>query len=218
MRNQTAPKDQTPKYSVHPAIAHSKKILENLPKTTGHSLAQWIGLLKTSGLAKTDIKARRAWLIQQSQMGTMQAHMIVDISDGGGRDYSDPRAYLEDAPGYIEAMYSGKRLSLRPIHDKLISLALTLGKGLKICPCKTLVPLYRNHVIAQIKPTTLTCVDFGLALKESKRKLPKRIIDSGGLAKKDRITHRIGLTGPENVDDFVADWLDHAFALDGSLS
>jgi hypothetical protein len=29
-------------------------------------------------------------------------------------------------------------------------------------PCKTIVPLYREDVFAQIKPTTLSCVDFGL--------------------------------------------------------
>ncbi len=201
-------------YSVHPAVAHSKKILDNLPRTTGHSLTEWIRLLKTSGVGEKDVAGRRAWLIRQSQMGTMQAYMIVDISTGGGREYADPDAYLQDAPAYIEAMYGGKKALLRPIHDKLIGLALGLGHELKLCPCKTIVPLYRNHVFAQIKPTTLTRVDLGLALRESKRKLPKRILDTGGLAKKDRITHRIALGGVHEIDAFVTDWLGHAFALD----
>ncbi len=206
------------RYAVHPSIAHSKKILDNLPKTTGHSLAEWIRQLKKSGVAKTDIKAQRAWLIQQSQMGTMQANMIVDLAWGGGRDYADPVSYLADAPGYIEAMYEGKKALLRPVYDKLISLALTLGPELKICPCKTIVPLYRNHVFAQIKPTTLTRIDLGLALKDCRRKLPHRIMDTGGLAKKDRITHRIALSHLNEVDDFVANWMSHAFSLDESPS
>jgi hypothetical protein len=55
-----------------------------------------------------------------------------------------------------------------------------------------MVPLYRNHVFAQIKPTTNTRIDLGLALaKYPESKLPKRLIDTGGKAKKDRITRRI---------------------------
>ncbi|PYT26441.1 MAG: hypothetical protein DMG57_21500 [Acidobacteria bacterium] len=44
--------------------------------------------------------------------------------------------------------------------------------------------MYRNHVFAQIKPTTRTRIDFGLALKD--RKTPNRLIDTGGFVKKDR--------------------------------
>ena len=66
-----------------------------------------------------------------------------------------------------------------------------MGADVKACPCKTMVPLYREHVFAQIKPTTNTRIDLGFALAHYKGKLPKRIVDTGGLAKKDRITHRI---------------------------
>ena len=51
-------------------------------------------------------------------------------------------------------------------------------------------PFYRNHVFAQIRPSTRTCTDLGLALK----KTPGRLIDTVGSTKKDRITHRIEIT------------------------
>ncbi len=35
-------------------------------------------------------------------------------------------------------------------------------------------PLYLEHVFAQIKPTTNSRIDLGLALPHYKRKLPKR--------------------------------------------
>jgi len=82
------------------------------------------------------------------------------------------------------------------------------------CPCKTMVPLYRQHVFAQIKATTNSRVDLGLALTHFKGKLPKRIVDTGGLAKKDRITHRIELQSPEQIDGDVAKWLETAYQLD----
>ncbi len=82
----------------------------------------------------------------------------------------------------------------------------------KISPGKTIVPIYRNHAIAQIKPSARTRIDFGLALKGTPAK--GRLIDTGGLAKKDRITHRIEITAPEDVDAFVEKWLRRAYAMD----
>ena len=79
-----------------------------------------------------------------------------------------------------------------------------------------MVPLYRNHVFAQIKPTTNVRVDFGLALTHYKGKLPKRLVDTGGLAKKDRITHRIEITDAKQIDADVNKWLKTAYDLDAS--
>ncbi len=85
-------------------------------------------------------------------------------------------------------------------------------QGTKVCPCKTPVPLYRKHVFAEIKPTTQTRIDLGLAL--GKMKIPKRLIDTGGFAKKDRITHRIPITRLAEIDDEVKHWLKTAYDLD----
>lgn len=89
-----------------------------------------------------------------------------------------------------------------------------MGKDVRVCPCKTIVPFYREHVFAQIKPSTNSRVDLGLALAKHKGRLPKRIIDTGGLAKKDRITHRIEITSVEDIDDEVQRWLRAAYDLD----
>jgi len=76
------------------------------------------------------------------------------------------------------------------------------------------VPPYREHVFAQIKPTTNSRIDLGLALTHYKGKLPKRIIDTGGLAKKDRITHRIELKSTDQIVSEVKKWLKTACDLD----
>ena len=51
------------------------------------------------------------------------------------------------------------------------------------------MPLYRNHVFAQIKPATQTCIGLGLALGPIEAE--GCLIDTGGFARKDRITRRI---------------------------
>ena len=132
-------------------------------------------------------------LKKKHELGTNAAEWIAKRAEGKGGEDSDPASYLEAAARYVEGMYAGPKEKLRPIHDALIKLGLGLGKDVKICPCKTIVPLYRNHVFAEIKPTTRTRIDFGFALGDAKAK--GSLIDTGGFAKKDRITHRIPIAG-----------------------
>ena len=132
----------------------------------------------------------------------------------GKGEEDTPEAYLKAAPRYIEEQYAGPKEKLRPIYDELPRLRKSLGDDVRACPCKTIVPLYRKHVFAQIKPTTNTRIDFGLCLTQYKGKLPKRLVDTGGLAKKDRITHRIELRSVAEIDNEVQKWLQTAYDLD----
>ena len=109
-------------------------------------------------------------------------------------------------------MFSGSKAGLRPLYDKLYDLARSIGGDIKISPGKTIVSIYRNHVIAQIKASTRTRIDFGLALKDTPAK--GGLIDTGGLAKKDRITHRIEIKLLDDVDAFVEKWLRNAYEMD----
>jgi hypothetical protein len=121
---------------------------------------------------------------------------------------------LKAAARYVEEQYARPKEKLRPIFDELLKLGKSLGGDVKACPCKTIVPLYRKHVFAQIKPTTNMRIDLGFALTHYKGKLPKRLIDTGGLAKKDRITHRIELKSTAEIDGEVKKWLKTAYELD----
>jgi Domain of unknown function (DUF5655) len=114
----------------------------------------------------------------------------------------------------VEEQYAGPKEKLRPVYDELLRLGKSLGSDVQACPCKTMVPLYRKHVFAQIKPTTNTRIDLGFALTHYKGKLPKWLTDTGGLAKKDRITHRIPITSVKEIDGEVKKWLMTAYDLD----
>jgi hypothetical protein len=129
-----------------------------------------------------------------------------------GRAETTPEAYLAAAPAYVEAMYAGPRVALRPIHDALERLAVSLGADIRLCPGQTIVPIYRRHVIAQIKPATRTRIDFGLALGALKGK--GRLVETGGYQKKDRITHKIEVTSRADIDDVLKAWLLKAYLLD----
>jgi hypothetical protein len=198
-------------YDVHPSVEMMQKWVAELKGKTGRSLEEWLAFVKKEG--PKDEKARREWLKTQHKLGTNTAWWIAERAEGKGEDDS-PEEYLGSAARYVEEQYAGPKEKLRPIFEELMKLGRSMGDDVKVCPCKTIVPLYREHVFAQIKPTTNSRIDFGLALTHHKGKLPKRLLDTGGLAKKDRITHRIPIASLAEVDDEVKKWLKRAYELD----
>ena len=199
-------------YDVHPGVAMMQKWVAELKSKTGRSLEEWISLVRKEG--PKDEKTRRAWLKAKHKLGTNSAWHIAERAEGKGGEADSPEVYLRAAAQCVDEQYAGPREKLRPIYAQLLKLGRSMGADVKICPCKTIVPLYRQHVFAQIKPTTNSRVDFGFALTHYKGKLPKRLIDTGGLAKKDRITHRIELTSTAEIDAEVKKWLKTAYDLD----
>ena len=197
-------------YSVHPGVFMTQKWMAGLKQKTGRSLEEWVALIKKSG--PKGEKERRAWLKEKHGLGTNVAMGIAERAEGKGREFGDPDSYLANAERDVEKMFSGGKASLRPLYDALLKLGLKTGKDAKACPCSTIVPLYRNHVFAQIKPTTQTRIDMGFALGDLKPE--GRLIDTGGFAKKDRITHRIPITSMDDIDDEVKHWLKVAYDRD----
>jgi len=199
-------------YGVHPGVAMVQKSMAELKKETGRALEKWIALVKKEG--PKDEKSRGEWLKTKHKLGMRDAMWIAERADGKGGDLDTPETYLKAAFEYVEGQYAGPKEKLRPIYAELLMLGKSMGSDVRACPCKTMVPLYREHVFAQIKPTTNSRVDFGLALTHYQGKLPKRLVDTGGLAKKDRITHRMEITSVEQIDDEVRKWLKTAYELD----
>lgn len=197
-------------YSAHPGLGMVEKWKNELPAKTGRSLDEWIALVRKSG-PPTE-KERREWLKKEYKLGTNTAWWIAERADGKGTEEDSPEAYLEAAEQWVDAMFSGSRAALRPLYDQLLKLALALGKDVKACPGKTIVALYRNHVFAQIKASTNTRIDFGFAF--GNMKTPKRLIDTGGYEKKDRITRRIEVKSKADIDDELKRWLKKAYEMD----
>jgi hypothetical protein len=208
-RTATAPRKKSI-YSVHPGVLMTQKWIGELKQKTGRTLDEWLAHIKKAG--PKDENERRAWLKEEHGLGTNTAWWLAERTEGKGEEAGDPDLYLESAERDVEKMFSGGKAKLRPLYDALLKLGLKTGKEAKACPCQTIVPLYRNHVFAQIKPTTQTRIDMGFALGDMKPK--GRLIDTGGFARKDRITHRIPITSMEDIDDEVKQWLKVAYDRD----
>lgn len=155
-------------YSLHPGYAMEASSRAELKERTGKSLEEWIAFVQKSG--PPGEKDRRDWLKRQPAITPNYAWWIAERAAGNS-----------DAEDYHPEIL---------VYGQLLKLALRQGKDVKVCPCETIVPLYRNHVFAQIKPRTRT------------------------ETKKDRITHRIVIRSLADIDAEVQRWLRTAYELD----
>jgi len=190
-------------YGVHPGVARQEQIIAKLQPNTGKTLEQWVRLARAE---KTKTERECAKLLKQKHgLGGNQADIIAQHAHGNVSEYN-PLAYVEE-------MYASKKAGLRPIYDELLSTMAALGNDVEATPCKTFVSIRRKRVFAQIKPTTQTRIDLGLALGDTPANAP--LIDTGGLAKGDRITHRIPIESLSDIDKTVNRWIARAYERDG---
>lgn len=199
-------------YGVHPGVAMVQKWVAELKQKTGRTLDEWCAHIQKEG--PDDLAARREWLKTKYKVGTNTAWWLAERADGQPTWDESPESYLAIAPTYVDEMFSGPKAHLRALSDALMRLAMDVAPDIKFCPCKTIIPFYREHVIAQIKPATNTRIDFGLALGPDVKFTP-RLKDTGGLKKKDRITHKIEIAKIEDIDVEVEGWLRKAYERDG---
>lgn len=195
------------KYDAHKSLRLVQSIIAGMKNKTGRSLDEWLRLTKQEGPVSE--KGRREWLKKEHRLGANYAMWIAARSVGKSEEDEDPEQYLQHAQDNVAKMFSGPKEHLRAIYDEILKYARTMGSDIRVSPCSTIVPIYRKHVIAQIKPTTRTRIDLGLALKNAK--VPKRLINTGGFEKKDRITHRIELSEPKNFDAEAKRWMRVAY-------
>jgi hypothetical protein len=187
------------KFAVHPGVVMEEKVIAGLKEKTGRSLEEWVALMAKSG--PKGEKDRAAWLKAEFGLGTITAMFVAGRAARGAVEY--------DPDGLVDKMFAGKKAALRPIYETLLEAGYALGGDVTATRCSTMVPLRRKYVFAQLKPTTNTRLDLGLALGA----LPAqgRLIDTGGYEKKDRITHRIGISSLDEIDAEVMDWLRRAY-------
>lgn len=200
-------------YDLHPSVAYVQSLLANFKSKTGRSLEEWVALAQKEGPAEP--KACQAWLRTQG-LGTNQASLVAQRAGAQpGHAFDDtPEGYLAAAPGYVAAQYAGKKAALRPLFERITALAREMGPDVKVCPCQTIVPFYRNHVFAEVKPFA-SRLDLGLALGDpaAVNEASGRLRATGGFQKKDRITHKVEVTSEADLA-LALPWLRQAYERD----
>ena len=164
----------SPVYDVHPTVPYARGIIEKMSAKTGRSIEEWASLVNSSGCG-TD-REKKSWLKREYGLGGTTVMLIVNHAAGRGADDADPERYLALATVWVDKMFSGPKAVLWPIFDCLMTRGRELGPDVRISPRKTMVPLYRKHVFAEVKPATKDRVDLGLALKKFEGAFPSPLI------------------------------------------
>jgi Domain of unknown function (DUF4287) len=180
------PKKSQSIYAVHPGVIMAQKWISELKQKTGRSLDEWMALAKQEG--PPDEKDLREWLKISHRLGTNSAWWIAARVE---------RRHLTAAPSR-RAVLGEEKIAPSAVMKRRCS--WRRGSVPKACPCRTIVPLYRHHVFAQLKPTTNTRLDLG----PFSRALQGKVEAPGG----DR---RLGEAGPHYAPDRVENGRSHRF-------
>jgi hypothetical protein len=200
----------TTTFDVHPGVAMVKKWADELPAKTGRTLDQWAEVVRRCG--RETVRDRAAWLKGQHGFASNTAWWIAEYAADSATWEGDPEIYLRQAAGYVEGMFAGAKAGLRPIFEALVAAARELGGDVKVCPCKTIVPFYRSHVFAQVKPATRTRLEFAVAIGD--RRPTGKLRPNPRAKGNDRLTHLFELSAEKDVTPEVRKWLKIAYDAD----
>lgn len=178
--------------------SHNARSAELLRQRTGADVATWKARIQAAGLS--DETGLRAWLDQQGVTGYPQSLLVME-------QFGYPDFLVASADELVANQYQD-RSELRPILDALLAQAAMLGP-VTIQTRKSFVALLTpRRTFAIVQATTKRRVDLGLRLDgvtSAGRLVPATSMGSSS------VTHRIGLSYLEEVDDEVEHWLRRAY-------
>lgn len=197
--------------------------LANIEKRTGKTLAQLAQIVHDSGLAKHG--ERVAMLKTTLGMGHGDANALVQaIANGtlpagsavasGGTDVGSGSPAAASAPAapaapseaeVLDALYTGPKAALRPIHDKLLQAMQAFGP-FEAAPKKAYVSYRGKKQFAMIGPATHTRVEVGLNIKALPEHQRLQALPAGQMC-----NYKVKLQDVSEVDEQLLGWLRAAY-------
>jgi hypothetical protein len=176
--------------------------MANIEKRTGKSLKQLSELVASSKLQKHGELV--AMLKDKLGMGHGDANTVVHFAKGNlaGQGAASNEASSGDV---LNALYSGPKAHLRPIHEKLMRAIRKFGE-FEEAPKKSYVSLRRKKQFAMIGPATNTRVEVGLNMKGVEPTTQLQKMPAGQMCQ-----YKVKLTDAGEVDDALIGWLRIAF-------
>jgi hypothetical protein len=169
--------------------------LRNIETKTGKTLAQLRAVVAGSGLAKHG--EVRSMLMERFGLGHGDANTLAHAAKAA------PAAVAPADP--LDAIYSGNKAALRPLHDTLMAQIRRLG-AFDVAPKKSYVSLRRKKQFSMLGPATQTQVELGLNAKGLPANPRLKTMPAGGMC---HCTVR--LASAAEVDADLLAWLRAAY-------
>lgn len=171
---------------------------KGLQEKTGKSLSEWIEIVSAQNFEKhgqimTFLKTEHGFTHGFANFVALKSRK----ADAASHDGDD----------LIAAQYGKGKEALKPIYDKVLSIASGFGDDVEVVPKKSSVSFRRKRQFALVQPSTKTRVDLGLKLNDAE--LTQRLESSGPFGA--MCTNRVKLVEVSEVDDELIGWLRTAY-------
>lgn len=180
--------------------------LRNVQARTGKTIAELLAAVAASGLARHG--ERRAWLMEQFALGYGDANTVAFFVDKPVPDLSGavPAALpAVQAGDPLDALYTGAKAHLRPLHDRVMQAVAALGPC-ELAPKKTYISLRRTKQFAMLGPATKDRVELGLNARGLPPHPRLKVLPPGGMCQ-----YAVRLGAADEVDENLVDWLRAAY-------
>ena len=169
--------------------------IANIERSTGRSKAEWIEIVRSSGLEKHAQVV--ALLKAEHGLGHGNANRIAieaREADAGGAPAADD---------LVASQYAGRNAPLRAAYDAVVGLVQGFGDDVELAPKKAYVSLRRRKQFAQVGPASGQ-LEVGLNLPGNEPTV--RLRPTSGMA-----THRVRIADVSGLDDELIGWLREAY-------
>jgi predicted transport protein len=175
--------------------------IRNIEATYGKPMREWLAIVAASGLTKhTDVVRM---LKTDYGLAHGAAHRVSLVA----RDTAAAPAGPDQDGDPVSALYTGKKASLRPLHDTLMSAILAFGDDIELAPKKGYLSLRRRKQFAMIQPSAAGRIDLGLILGD----LPAEARLESATGFNALFTHRVRVSNPADIDEQLIAWLRQAY-------
>lgn len=174
-------------------------MIAGLKEKTGRSLAEWLRVLRASGLSKH----KEMVGLLKTDHGVTHGYANMIALQALGSD-SHTAGETEDL---VAAQYAGAKAGLRPIYDAVLTAVGRFGSDVAVAPKKAYVSLRRGKQFAIVQPSSATRVDVGLVLADAPA--TGRLEAAGSFNA--MMTHRVRVGSPAEVDKELVGWLRRAY-------
>ena len=175
--------------------AATQTMIDNMPAKTGRDLDEWFAVVDAAGFEK------HGQILSFLKTDYAVSHGFANLIAARAL----ARGQILTGDDLVDAQYQGRKASLRPLYERLVSEVGAFGDDVEIAPKKTSVSLRRNKQFALIEAPSATRLQLGLNLREAAA--DDRLRLAGGMC-----THRVDVTSADEIDAQLIGWLREAYA------